>query len=123
MCFVLQKSNKHTSKFILFKPLGHVAIPYLRQKLMKQIPRSRQNTLKTIPGPVWSHVPVKVSYGSTPTGAQMPYNILVVDFIVILLYGTCDDCLAVSCYSPDGDFFFLKVLNASLESLLFHCIG
>ena len=32
-----------------FKPLGIVAIPCLRQKVMKQIPRSRQNTLKTIP--------------------------------------------------------------------------
>ena len=33
----------------LFKPLGNVAIPCSRQKVMKQIPRSRRNTLKTIP--------------------------------------------------------------------------
>ena len=33
----------------LFKPLGNVPIPCLRQTAMKLIPRSRQNTLKTIP--------------------------------------------------------------------------
>ena len=35
ICFVLQKPNNNTSKFILFEPLGHVAIPCLGQKLMK----------------------------------------------------------------------------------------
>ena len=30
MCFVLQKPNKHRSKFILFKPSGHVVIPCLK---------------------------------------------------------------------------------------------
>ena len=48
MCFFLQKPNKHTSKVILYKPLGYVVIPCLRQKLMKYIPLSRQNTLKII---------------------------------------------------------------------------
>ena len=44
-----QSQSTHDIMESLFTPLAHATRPCLRQKVMKQIPRSRQNTLKTIP--------------------------------------------------------------------------